>query len=581
MALTRRKRDQMARLGPSSDSDSDDRDPNATHKMAESDSDDLSDSLSDTSSASGDYMSDATDTSDVSDDARGDCSPRRSFPSASCPIARDDDWAAVKSDACLTEYAEHLRGLGRPRSRLRNKMRELGRLLVCSRKSGPLKTMRDHVAPGNFMHAVRAVKRASGFDAETKTYGRPSLVLKLSRDLKAISRLAESRAGERGDRGAVWDARHFREAYEASWRELLTDRCSDRKARIARKDRTDAPPFLRFTRDVQALHSYLDAQQLRSRSELLREPTPRKWALLTRLTLAQVVLFNRHAAGDVAETSLSAYLSTDPPEDDGSAAAAALSQLERELCRGVSGIRVLRAKGEEVTVLLTPLMRRALDLLVAKRRECRVPSCNAFLFGRPLALDHFRGEDAVQFFARFCGAESPGSLTSPKLREQTGALSQVLNLRRAELKRLTGLLGCDKVTVDWRFYRRPGGTLPLAKICKMLIALERDGKGRSQEDDRIGPDVSHVSRQPAEPQGGTKAPRCKNPKNSCRAVVRSSAVATRGGGGRGEAPGELHRLAPPPEEERLREVPRPRKRSAQTQGMDERQILHQEPNQKT
>ncbi|XP_034389167.1 uncharacterized protein LOC117731121 [Cyclopterus lumpus] len=400
-------------------------------------------------------------------------------------MAHDDVYAAVKSDACLMEYGEHLYGrCGIDRElRLRHKMRELGRLLLCSRRTNRLKTMRDHVAPANLMHAVRAVRRASGFDCDTNTYERPSLALKLGCALKAISRLAESRAVAQGDRGAANDARAFRREYNASWEELVSDASF-------RRDEREAPPLLPFANDIRALHSYLDAQQQRGRRELHAAPTPRNWALLTKITLTQVVLFNRRRTLEVSAASLSAFLSPDPetPEDDGNAA---LSELEKELGQHFSRMEVRGEKGEKVTVLLTPAMRQALNLLLGKRRECRVPLENTYLFARPLAMDCFQGADALQFFSRFCGAKSPESLTSPKLHRQTEALSRVLNLGNPEPDWLADLLGRD-VRVNRQFYRLPEGALQLAKIGKVFMALDRgrlaDFQGKSLEDVGVDPD---------------------------------------------------------------------------------------------
>ena len=117
-------------------------------------------------------------------------------------------------------------------------------------------------------------------------------------------------------------------------------------------------------------------------------------------------------------------------------------------------------------------MQQALDLLVSKRQECGVPQENIYLFARPYAFSFYRGSDCLRHFAKACGAKSPVSLTSTKLRKQTGTLSQVLNLTNTELDQLAGFLGHD-IRVHRQFYRHPEGTLQLAKIRKVLMALEQ------------------------------------------------------------------------------------------------------------
>ncbi|XP_040904428.1 uncharacterized protein LOC121198075 [Toxotes jaculatrix] len=136
-------------------------------------------------------------------------------------------------------------------------------------------------------------------------------------------------------------------------------------------------------------------------------------------------------------------------------------------------------------------MQKALDLLVSKRQECGVPHENTYLFARPSAFTCYRGSDCLRHFAKVCGAKSPESLTSTKLRKQTGTLSQVLNLSNTELDQLADFLGHD-IRVHRQFYRLPEGTLQLAKVSKVLMALEKgrlaEFKGKTLDDISIDPE---------------------------------------------------------------------------------------------
>lgn len=192
---------------------------------------------------------------------------------------------------------------------------------------------------------------------------------------------------------------------------------------------------------------------------------------------------------------LSAYLSknpSDPLEDVN----LALSDLEKKLCQHFRRVEIRGKRGRKVPVLLTPAMQQALDLLVGKRQECEVPLENTFLFARPCALTCYRGSDCLRHFAKACGAKSPESLTSTKLRKQTGTLSQVLNLSNTELDQLADFLGHD-IRVHRQFYRLPEGTLQLAKISKVLMSLEKgrlaEFKGKTLDDINIDPEGMNYS----------------------------------------------------------------------------------------
>ncbi|KAK7882120.1 hypothetical protein WMY93_028294 [Mugilogobius chulae] len=156
---------------------------------------------------------------------------------------------------------------------------------------------------------------------------------------------------------------------------------------------------------------------------------------------------------------LSAYMSPhsqDALEDLGDA----LSDLEKKLCQHFRRLEIAGKRGRKVPVLLTPAMQEALDLLVSKREM-------------------------------YVWAKNPESLTSTKLRKQTATLSQVLNLSNTELDQLADFLGHD-VRVHRQFYRLPEGTLQLAKVSKILMALEQgrmaEFKGKGLDDITIDPE---------------------------------------------------------------------------------------------
>nr|XP_046253175.1 uncharacterized protein LOC124063495 isoform X2 [Scatophagus argus] len=404
-------------------------------------------------------------------------------------MVQDDVYFAVKSDACIMEYGEHLYNrLGFDVSKheyIRQKLRELGRLLICSRKTTPLKTIQDHIKPANFMHVVQAVKNIAGYSCDTNAYSCPSLALKIGYSLKKISMLVESRANVQSDYSAAKEARTFRSVYETRWNELI----SSDSLRTLQESKWNTPQLLPFTKDVQTLHSYLDAQQQELFSRLSSETSLQTYTQLTKVILTQVILFNRRRAGEVSKIPLSAYLShnvSDPHEDVN----VALSDLEKRLCQHFRRMEIRGKRGRKVPVLLTPAMQQALDLLVSKRQECGILPENTYLFARPASRICYRGTDGLRYFAKVSGAKSPENLTSTKLRKQTGTLSQVLNLTNTELDQLADFLGHD-IRVHRQFYRLPEGTLQLAKISKILMALEQgrlsEFKGKSLDDISIDP----------------------------------------------------------------------------------------------
>ncbi|XP_041954724.1 uncharacterized protein LOC121713822 isoform X4 [Alosa sapidissima] len=397
---------------------------------------------------------------------------------------------AVKGDELIMENGQHLYNrLGSDRAKhehIRQKMRELGRLILSAREVTSLRSISEMMTPTTFMQTVLAVKHVSGYNQESNTYKIPTLPLKLGQSLAKISELLESKALVNGDAETATEARNFRQVYYAKWNELV----SASAYRTLEEGKWNAPLLLPLTEDVKKLHSYLDEKEKEYRDGLSLESSTTNWSKLAQVTLAKVILFNRRREGEVSKMLLSSFSQRDrsKPNDDLNAA---LSELEQKLCKHFQRLEIRGKRGRKVPVLLTPDMVQSLELLVEKRDECGVEKDNPYLFSRPCAMTYFRGSEYINHFAHTCGAKHPENLSSTKLRKHIGTLSKVLNLSNTELDQLADFLGHD-IRIHRQFYRLPEGTLQLAKISKVLMALETgrlcEFKGKSLEDINIDPD---------------------------------------------------------------------------------------------
>ncbi|KAF3855394.1 hypothetical protein F7725_023449 [Dissostichus mawsoni] len=95
------------------------------------------------------------------------------------------------------------------------------------------------------------------------------------------------------------------------------------------------------------------------------------------------------------------------------------------------------------------------------------------------------------------GAKHPETLSSTKLRKHISTLSTVLNLKDNEMDILANFLGHD-IRVHRQYYRLPEGTLQLAKVSKVLLALQQgrlaDFKGMSLDQIQIDPNETTKKR---------------------------------------------------------------------------------------
>ena len=102
----------------------------------------------------------------------------------------------------------------------------------------------------------------------------------------------------------------------------------------------------------------------------------------------------------------------------------------------------------------------------------------------------------MRLLSQECGAKQPDLLRSTKLRKQIATMSQILNLKDNELDLLARYLGHD-IRVHREYYRLPEDTLQVAKISKLLLAMERGGDGlqvgQGLDDIEVQPDEGEVT----------------------------------------------------------------------------------------
>ncbi|KAK0151334.1 Histone-lysine N-methyltransferase set-1 [Merluccius polli] len=386
-------------------------------------------------------------------------------------MKQDEVALIVRNDLSIIQFAQSLYNKhGQDPTKydyIRQKLREVGRLLLCLRTEFSIHNMEEAVKPANFQRVVRAVKKVSGFDDEKHSFRTPSLALKLGHSLHKISDIIHCRALMAEDEDRIRSTDIFKKLYTSKWSELVShgalNTLSDAKY--------NKPSTLPFTEDVQILHRYLDKSAEEAFCNLKEVATSQNYAQLAKVTLAQIIMFNRRRAGEVSKMRLKSFLERDNTKlhED---VAMGLSKTEQRLCNYFCRVEIMGKRGRKVAVLLTPSMVDALSLLANTRTESGVCATNVFLFARPKAMSHYRGQDCLRVHASQCGAKHPEHLRSTQLRKHVATLSQVLNLKNNELDQVADFLGHD-IRVHRDFYRLPVPTTQLAKISKLLLSMEK------------------------------------------------------------------------------------------------------------
>ncbi|XP_062381350.1 uncharacterized protein LOC134069402 [Sardina pilchardus] len=405
-------------------------------------------------------------------------------------MKQDKVTQAVKSDVCIIRFGEHLcNKMGNDKTKheyIRTKMREAGRLLVCAKKRGTLNAIKDFFIPSNFYNAIQAVKDTAGFKDEEEVFTVPSLALKLGHTLKRMADIAECEAMMAGEESSIQNVKRFKDMYTTKWNECV----SASALKTLREAKWNSPELLPFTEDVKKMHMHLNKKTKQYQEKIKAEKNQKNWSQLAQATLCEVILFNRRRPGEVSKMKLNTFLlrNTSVLHSD---VADALSEVEKKLCQHFQRIEIRGKRDRKVPILLTPGMLDSMDLLAKSRQTCGVLDENPFFFSTPMTeKSYYHGTSCIRKVARECGAKYPKALSCTKLRKHVATVSKVLNLKDTEMDQLADFMGHD-IRVHRQFYRLPEGTLQLAKISKVLLALEQgrvaEFKGKNIEEINIEP----------------------------------------------------------------------------------------------
>ncbi|XP_048838462.1 uncharacterized protein hnrnpul1l isoform X1 [Brienomyrus brachyistius] len=377
---------------------------------------------------------------------------------------KDGETAGIAgNDLTLLQFAQYLfNKLGHNKGSheyIQQKILVLSRFLKTLREKSPLRTLEDAIKPENFMTVLEAVKEIAGYDADENAFKTPSLVMKIGYSLQKVSDIVRCNAIIAEDKNLQKSVEAFQVLYKAKWLEYVSHSAGG----TLKKIKCSKPKKRHVNEDVQKLHQHLRRSAEVAFAALEKDGSIQNYSSLVQVLLAQIILLNRHRYGEVSKTSLKNFLNKDDShvhQDLG------LSECEKKLCGHFTRVVLMDKCEHKVAILLPPEVVKGLELLIRRRKDCGVPENNPHLFAVPKCTSHYRGHDCLKAYASECGARHPEHLTSSQLRKQIAATAQILNLKNNEKEQLGNYLG-------HRDYNLPAPTIQMAKISKLLLALER------------------------------------------------------------------------------------------------------------
>lgn len=336
----------------------------------------------------------------------------------------------------------------------RQTLREMGRLLLVLQEKSVL-GLEDAIKPKNFYKVVEAVKYVAEFNQKRQKYNKPRLALRLGQSLKKIGNIALNCADD--NKVIISETEHFLKLCATEWsHRSQTAHMSWRQV--------SNPSTVLFTQDVQLFFCYLETFSVSATESLMKCKDKQPYSALCRATLTQATVLNK-CAPEVSKMTLKAF------QERG--------DTTQVLSKRFIRINTLSKTGQSIAILLTSELVSATTLLVSEREACGVHQENPFLFARPnsSSTSRFRGSNCIRAFSHLCRAKNPEHFRLPNLHKHIARVFQILNLENDELGHLAKLLGHD-IRTDRGHYRLPEAAVELAKIAKLLLAMERGSLGR-------------------------------------------------------------------------------------------------------
>ena len=342
----------------------------------------------------------------------------------------DEVTAAVKADRLILKYANdqlELHDNEKPHL-VRNKARNLGRLLIHIRKSNTELEQCDLenlLIPVHFDLIVDSVKQLASQGKKKAT----SLPLKLGQEIQTLIAILMGESIRRGDDALKDSCERFSKLYDADWsrRVSLKARKTLYDARLNKADvipaREDVVTF------AKAIHKESDE----SAKEFVEAPGKKTGRRLSEALLTEIILFNKRRGGEAARLELRVYKeAVDRWEkiNYDSELFCSLPEDQKELARHHFRCQTIGKKGRHVPIVMTLGMKSKVDLLVRHREEIGHTELNKYVFGIPGHESHLRSWEILR---SLCTKFGTGKLTSTSLRRYLATTLQVLDLSSQEI----------------------------------------------------------------------------------------------------------------------------------------------------
>ncbi|KAL4713382.1 hypothetical protein ACJJTC_016850 [Scirpophaga incertulas] len=392
------------------------------------------------------------------------------------PRLRNDEIShIVKQDPLIIAYGCRLlkkKKEKRSRKLICSKMRDLAKLLKIVREKNPeIIQLQNLIDPKHYECFIESVKIMSGFNEETGHVEVVSIPARIRPEmLGCIDILFTNTIMDQYKSTALKDhiknkLTEFKLLLEANWQwEVSSNAEKTRKRNLMTKAQV-----MPLEKDIEEVMIKIHELEEKYYDDLKKDVTNVNYENLCEVTIAHIILLDRKRSGDVSEAELQYYLNrkTDniPPQ--------VLEILDKKQKQAISDLDIFQIpgkRGRSVPVLLTKVMRRNIDALIACRSILKISS--DYLFARTLTDKPFDGGRCLNRIKSMCNLKKPEMLTSTGLRHHIATISQLHGKTDDKYtQHLATFLGHD-MQVHASNYRLPIQAIQKGVVGSRLLEIE-------------------------------------------------------------------------------------------------------------
>lgn len=405
-----------------------------------------------------------------------------SIKSLLASMRQDKVTLALKTDLVILEYIRQMFNKkggyqNHRKGEIRGNAREVSRLLLeLRRRPGQNScSILDVIDPANYKNIISAIKNISGISFSSSNRATPELARKLGIHIKACALIVVGIAIERHDNQLREKAEDFIKLHNMKFSVEIGAEAK----RIRNRATRNKPKLIPLSSDVVKMSNFLKKKAETCgeilEGDYLHHEKVSAYAELVKVTLTQLIVFNRRREGEVSRVKLEEFKNI-KKSSERSDIENHLSKNEQALCQILTRMEIQGKGDRTVPVLLTPAIKSSLQLCLKWRNYVGVNRENEYLFASPSgsAKLHYRGSACLRQYSVESGVSHPKTLRSTKLRKHVASLSQILNLKENELDSLASFMGHD-INIHRKFYRLPNDVIEVAKMSKLLLSLEQGG----------------------------------------------------------------------------------------------------------